>query len=270
MTGSKSSTVRTRWWIASALLALFILAVAFPFMWRSWVDHRYGRDIVAVADAMPTRVAIVFGARVYGDGRLSSMVRDRVDTAVELYQTGKVEKLLFSGDNRFDDYNEPADMMTYAAQRGVPVADMQPDYGGRRTYDTCYRAQSIFGVDQALLVTQRFHLPRALFTCTMLGVQVQGVAADRRTYGSASIQWSESRELPATLVALLDIVRRAPPPVMGEPIRFSRHEARLPILEASLRACCHSASLLPASTLWYDALDQNSAAARSEHCTHES
>ena len=182
------------------------------------MEQRFARDIVAVGDAAPTRVAIVFGARVYGEGRLSAMVRDRVDTAVELYNAGTVQKLLFSGDNRFADYNEPADMMTYAAQQGVPLADMQPDYGGRRTYDTCYRARSIFGVEQTLLITQRFHLPRALFTCTTLGMDVQGVAADRRVYGPASIQWSESRELPATVVALLDVVRRAPPPVMGDPI----------------------------------------------------
>jgi SanA protein len=210
--------MKRRGWIAVAFLALLLLGVAFPFVWRWRVETRYARDIVGVEDAVPTRVAIVFGARVYGDGRLSSMVRDRVDTAVELYNAGKVEKLLFSGDNRFADYNEPADMMTYAAQQGIPLTDMQPDYGGRRTYDTCYRAQSIFGVEEALLVTQAFHLPRALFTCSMLGVDVQGVAADRRTYAPASVQWSESREVPATFVALLDVVRRAPPPVMGDPI----------------------------------------------------
>ena len=210
--------MKTRWWVATALATLLILGVAFPFAWRFWVNHHYARNIVAVDAAATTRVAIVFGARVYGEGRLSSMVRDRVDTAVELYKAGKAQKLLFSGDNRFADYNEPADMMTYAAQQGVPPADMQPDYGGRRTYDTCYRAKSIFGVESALLVTQQFHLPRALFTCGMLGIDVQGVAADRRIYGPTSIQWSEAREVPATLVALLDVVRRTPPPVMGDPI----------------------------------------------------
>lgn len=210
--------MKTRWWIATALVALLVVGLAFPFLWRSWVKHQYGRAIVTVDEATPTRVAIVFGARVYGEGRLSSMVRDRVDTAVELYKAGKVQKLLFSGDNRVADYNEPADMMTYAAQQGVNPADMQPDYGGRRTYDTCYRAKSIFGVEEALLITQQFHLPRALFTCSMLGMEVEGVAADRRVYSPASIQWSASRELPATVIALLDVMRRAPPPVMGDPI----------------------------------------------------
>lgn len=211
-------TMRQSLLIAVGFVLLLVGLFAFPFLWRGWVERAYGAQIVAAEAVQPARVGIVFGARVYGNGRLSAMVRDRVDTAVALYQAGKVEKLLFSGDNSSAEYNEPADMMAYAAQQGVPLEDMQPDYGGRRTYDTCYRAQAIFAVEQAVLVTQQFHLPRALFTCSMLGMQVQGVAADRRIYHPRSIEWSESREVPATVVALLDVVRRAPPPIMGEPI----------------------------------------------------
>jgi SanA protein len=129
-------------------------------------------------------------------------LRDRVDTAIDLYRAGKVQKLLMSGDNQIAEYNEPADMMAYAITQGVPAQDIQPDYGGRRTYDTCYRAKSIFQVDAAILVTQQFHLPRALFTCRALGINAQGVVS----------------ELPALVVALVDVVRREPPPVMGEPI----------------------------------------------------
>ncbi len=204
--------------VGAAVALLLILAALFPFAWRGWVEWRYGTAIVPAEEATPRRVAIVFGARVYGDGRLSAMVRDRVDTAIDLYRAGKVEKLLVSGDNRFADYNEPADMMAYAIEHGIPAEDIQPDYGGRRTYDTCYRARAIFQVDAAVLVTQRFHLPRALFLCDAMGIDAQGVAADRRAYSPRSIQWSESREIPALLVALLDVVRAAPPPVMGEPI----------------------------------------------------
>lgn len=91
------------------------------------------------------------------------MFRDRVDTAIDLYKAGKVQKLLVSGDNRFANYNEPGAMMAYAIAHGVTPADIQPDYGGHRTYDTCYRAQAIFQVQEAILVTQAFHLPRALY-----------------------------------------------------------------------------------------------------------
>jgi SanA protein len=109
-------------------------------------------------------------------------------------------------------------MMAHALARGVPAAAIQPDYGGRRTYDSCYRAVEVFQVDQAILVTQEFHLPRALLLCDNLGMDVVGVVADRRDYAPRSIAWSEARELPALVGALVDLVRRAPPPILGDPI----------------------------------------------------
>jgi SanA protein len=146
------------------------------------------------------------------------MLRDRVETAVALYKAGKVDKLLLSGDNRFDDYDEPGRMRDYARSLGVPDADLQPDYAGRRTYDTCYRARAVFKLDSAVLVTQEFHLPRALFTCEALGLDVVGVAADRQSYSRRSVAWSTLREIPALTLALVDVVRQEPPPVLGDPI----------------------------------------------------
>lgn len=204
-------------WAGAFALAL-VVAASLPFVWRGWVNWRYANDIYSVESVPQRRIAIVFGARVYGNGRLSAMVRDRVDTAIDLYNQGKVDKLLFSGDNSIASYNEPADMMAYAIAQGVDPAAIQPDYGGRRTYDSCYRAAHIFQVDEAILVTQRFHLPRALLLCSALGIDSSGVAADRHVYGARSIAWSESREVPALVVALVDLVRRAPPPILGDPI----------------------------------------------------
>ena len=172
----------------------------------------------AVDNPQHARVAIVFGARVYGSGRLSAMLRDRVDTAIALYEAGVVDKLLLSGDNSVAEYDEPGAMMAHAIAAGVPVDDIQPDYGGRRTYDSCYRAGAVFQVEKAILVTQEFHLPRALLLCNTLGVEARGVIADRRVYDPRSIAWSETRELPALMVAFWDLLRRAPPPVLGEPI----------------------------------------------------
>jgi len=106
------------------------------------------------------RVAIVFGAGLQRDGTPSAVLRDRVATAASLYFEGKVQKLLMSGDNRFLDYNEPGSMKAYAISLGVPGEDIVLDYAGRRTYDTCYRAREIFGLDEAILVTQTYHLPR--------------------------------------------------------------------------------------------------------------
>jgi SanA protein len=199
-------------------LAGLVGVTVFPFLWQRWVTWRYSQLIYTVETVPPERVAIVFGARIYPDGRVSSMLGDRVETAVQLYLEGKVDKLLLSGDNRFQDYDEPGRMMDYALARGVAVEDIQPDYAGRRTYDTCYRASEIFGLDSAILVTQDFHLPRALFTCDRLGLDVVGVAADRQTYSRRSVAWSTLREIPALLVALADVIRQAPPPVLGDPI----------------------------------------------------
>jgi SanA protein len=187
-------------------------------LWPWLVDRYYSRFIYTPDKVPAKRVAIVFGARVYNDGRLSSMLQDRVETAVQLYRAGKVQKLLLSGDNRFVDYDEPGRMRAYALSRGVPAEDIQPDYAGRRTYDTCYRAKAIFQIDSAVLITQDFHLPRALFTCRNLGLEAVGVNADIQPYTAMSLRWSEVREFLATIMALVDVIRRQPAPVLGEPI----------------------------------------------------
>jgi SanA protein len=158
----------------------------------------------------------VFGAAVYGNERLSPILRDRMDTAVSLYHDGKIEKILVSGDNSTDTYDEPSAMMEYAIAQGISPDDIQPDYGGRRTYDTCYRAREIFQLDSAILVTQEFHLPRAIFTCRRLGIDAVGVSADLRPYRAA--RFYEVRETLATAVALWDTVRQLPAPVLGDPI----------------------------------------------------
>jgi len=202
--------------IGAALLVVAFLGIT--WLWPAWVDSQYAATIVPVTAAPSERVAIVFGARVYTSGRLSGMLRDRVDTAIELYKAGKVQKLLLSGDNQFAEYNEPGAMMEYAIAQGIPAEDIQPDYGGRRTYDSCYRAKQVFQVESAILVTQRFHLPRALFLCEHLGIEAVGVVADRRPYDPRSVAYSETREIPALAVALFDVIRRAPPPVLGAPI----------------------------------------------------
>lgn len=210
--------MRNPYLILGAFLLLLFLALIFPFAWQRWVNWRYEDRLYTVETAPHHRVAIVFGARVYSSGRLSAMLRDRVDTAVELYHAGKVDKLLVTGDNSSAEYDEPGAMMAHAIAQGVDPDDIQPDYGGRRTYDSCYRASHVFQVTDAVLVTQAFHLPRALFLCTSLGLEGSGVAADRRRYDPRSIAWSEMREVPALVVALTDLIRGDPPPVLGDPI----------------------------------------------------
>jgi SanA protein len=162
-------------------------------------------------------VAIVFGAGLWRDGSPTPVLKDRITTAVELYFNGKVQKILLSGDNSHSDYNEPKAMHDYARSLGVPEEAMVLDYAGRRTYDTCYRARAIFGVREAILVTQEFHLPRTLYTCFAIGIKVVGVASDNQDYRRSSLVWWNLRELPATLTALLQVHLTHPLPILGNP-----------------------------------------------------
>ena len=199
--------------IGIGLAVALLGAGAATAIW-AYVQWRYDRLIWADMNAVPARpVAIVFGAGIRPDGGLSPMLRDRMDTAMDLYRAGLVQKLLVSGDNRFVDYDEPGRMYDYAIAHGLPPEVVVRDYAGRRTYDTCYRAPAVFGVTRAILVTQRFHLPRALFTCRNLGVDAVGFSADRRTYFSNP--YYRLRDAFASVLAWWDVAIARPTPVLG-------------------------------------------------------
>jgi len=207
------------------MLSVFILIVIIigilAFILPRLLTGVYARSRVnSVGDAPETPVAIVFGAGLWRDGTPTPVLRDRVATAVDLYLNGKVEKLLMSGDNRVHTYNEPGAMRDHAISLGVPAEDIVLDYAGWRTYDTCYRARHIFGVQDATLITQSFHLPRAIYTCNNLGVTANGVTADRRVYRRGSRIYWNLREVFATLVAMWEVHITHPLPVLGkqEPI----------------------------------------------------
>lgn len=202
------------WWLVGSV-GLVTAGLLAP---RLYTELMYRTHITTAEAAPQQRVAIVFGAGLWRDGRPAPVLYDRVTTAVALYQQGKVQKLLLSGDNRFEDYNEPQAMRQTALDLGVPDEALVLDYAGRSTYDTCYRAQAIFGVTEALLVTQNFHLPRALFVCDALGINAQGVLADQRTYRRSSLAYWNFREIFATANAWWDVTVAHPTPVLGEPL----------------------------------------------------
>ena len=144
------------------------------------------------------------------------ILRDRVETAAQLYFAGKVEKLLMSGADRFGGHSEPEAMQQYAMTLGVPSGAIMLDDGGRRTYDTCYRAKNVFGLDSAILVTQGWHLPRALFLCNALGLRAAGVEAANRRYWPVMLLIWNVREQIATVGALVDVYVSRPLPGFGE------------------------------------------------------
>ena len=196
----------------AAWLAALLFLSATATIWglaRLVVRAEQGR-IFAVAEAPPRQVALVFGAGVFPDGALSAPLADRVSVAVALYHQGKVRKLLMSGDNSRRTYDESTAMKQYAVSLGVPAEDVVLDYAGFHTYDSCYRAQAVFDIRSAVLVTQRFHLARALFTCTGLGVDAVGVAADQQRYQRAL--WYRVREELARARAYLQVRLTRPKP----------------------------------------------------------
>ncbi len=168
-----------------------------------------------VEDIQPAPVALVFGAGLKRDGTPSDALKDRVLTAVELYQAKKVQKLLMSGDNSIQSYDEVTAMKELAIEYGVLAEDIVLDYAGFDTYDSCYRAEAIFGVTNTIAVSQEFHLPRILFTCEHRGITTQGLIADKRIYRDTTRL--KIRERLAQIKAWIEVVITQPEPrFLGE------------------------------------------------------
>ena len=172
-----TATRRRRWWRRVGLVAAAaFLAVVLPSL---AVGLFHPGDVTTAAAAPAAPVAIVFGAGLAQGQVPSRILAERLDAAIALYRAGKVPRLLLSGDNSDRYHDETGAMTKYARAQGIPESDLIADDFGVSTYDTCWRARHVFGVERAVLVTQRFHLPRALFLANALGVDAEGVAADR-------------------------------------------------------------------------------------------
>jgi SanA protein len=182
------------------LILVPLLALLVPRWWAVW---RTASAILPLDRAPVSSAAIVFGAGLRRDGQPTTVLADRVATAADLFHARRVSRLVLSGTVR-PGYNEPASMRALALQLGVPNEAISIDPSGSRTFDTCLHARQTFGSASVTLVTQAYHLPRALITCLGLGVEAHGVAADRRTYQPTAQAFWVLREYPATLVALAD------------------------------------------------------------------
>jgi SanA protein len=197
------------------LLIVTALAVVLPLGMRA-ATALWSRGYIYSVETVPERrAALVFGARIYRNGRPSAMLADRVAAAADLYHRGKVEFLLMTGDGRApSEYDEPDSMRRFALELGVPDTAILLDKAGNRTYDSCYRAKTLYGVADAVVVTQNFHLDRTLMTCRALGIDAVGVAADYQRpwgYSRYSLTYSRLREIPATVTAALDLLTRPEP-----------------------------------------------------------
>lgn len=201
-------------WTTAVLLALCALVVlANTAVLRSG----NARVRASIDELAPAPVAIVLGAAVKRDGTPSHALEDRLQQALELYRAGKVKKLLLSGDHGAAHYDETNTMRRWMQERGVPGEDLFCDHAGFSTYDTFARAKCIFGVERAIVVTQRFHLARALYTAQEFGIDAQGTPCDRRTYRKGA--WFEVRELGSRTKACIQAGWLKPDPqLLGPPI----------------------------------------------------
>ena len=136
---------------------------------------------------------MVLGAGVYSDGTPSPMLKDRLDTGIALYKAGAAPKLLLSGDDGQVEYNEVDAMLNYVSERGIPKEDIFLDHAGFSTYESVYRANYIFRVKRMIVVTQTYHLFRALYGCNRMGIDALGVGADQDRYVGSKMR--ELREV---------------------------------------------------------------------------
>ena len=169
-----------------------------------------------VEELTSTYTALVLGASVRRNGELSTMLRDRVESALLLYNKGKIKRFLVSGDNRTTNYNEPVAMKKYLLERGVPEEDIFMDFAGFDTYDSVYRASYIFEVDSAIVVSQRFHLPRAVYIARSMGLNFYGYNGDRREYELESR--NRFREVAANVKAWIELLINKEPHFKGDKI----------------------------------------------------
>lgn len=162
---------------------------------------------------------IVLGCKVKEDGRPSDMLRDRVERGIELYNSGAAPKILMSGDHGRKTYNEVGTMKQYAIDAGVPSADIFMDHAGFSTYDTVYRAKAVFGAKRVVIVTQKYHLYRALYIAKSLGLDAVGVDSDLESYRGQLKR--DIREILARCKDFATSVLKPQPKYLGEVIPLS-------------------------------------------------
>lgn len=176
-----------------------------------WV-YREGASLVVEEEAAkPADAILVLGSKVYPGGRPSDVLRDRLETALRLYRAGRAPTVLVTGDHAEPEYDEPGAMRDWLVAHGVPAASVVLDGAGLDTYSSMVRAKQTYGFSSIVVVTQRFHLPRALYLASRSGLACEGVVADARRYRKAGFY--QVRELASRVRAFLDVQRKRTVPL---------------------------------------------------------
>ncbi len=194
--------------LSVALLNLYVITKADDYIVTAEEAKKIGADCI-----------IVLGALVYGDDELSDILEHRVMTAVSLYKDGVSDRILMSGDNSRESYNEVRAMKLYAVSKGVEADDVFMDKAGFSTYETMYRAKEIYKAQRVIIVTQEFHISRAIYLARSLGLEAYGVTSDLGKYKSES--YNNLRELAARVKAVYSAVVQPEPKYLGDAIPIS-------------------------------------------------
>lgn len=209
--------------IKKFLLSLIILCLTALFVVlltnSNVTDETEKLIFTELKDVPKTKVAIIFGAGINGD-QPSRYLKDRLDAGISLYKNNKVDKILLSGDNGRDEYDELSVMKLYCQKNGVDTTKIYIDYAGFDSYSTMYRAKHIFYVDTAILVSQKYHLNRCIYLGDKLGIKSFGYSADRGVY--SGYKYYASREKLSVSKAVLDVIRNRRPKYLGEPVDINK------------------------------------------------
>ena len=174
----------------------------------------------AAAEGFGADAVVVLGASVLPDGSPSGILQDRLDDGIALYFAGVAPKIIMSGDNGTESYNEVKAMKDYAVAKGVPSEDVFCDHAGFSTYESMYRATHVFGAERIVVATQTYHLYRALYAAQGLGIEAIGVASDYHDYAGQPM--FDAREVPARTKDFFKTMFQVPSTFVGDPISLNQ------------------------------------------------
>ena len=213
--GLKKMLIKIFLWILFICLVTLLAVVGINL----YITNSVSENIISLEDAkdMDTDCIIVLGAGVRKDGSPTNMLEDRIIIGDRLYKDNAAGKILMSGDHGRENYDEVNTMKNYAINEGVPSEDIFMDHAGFETYDSMYRAKEIFGAKKVIIVTQKYHLYRALYIAKSLGLDAYGVSSDLRYYSKKMIYW-QFREYIARIKAFGKCITRPEPKYLGDKI----------------------------------------------------
>lgn len=186
--------IQKKWFLISSILVIVLFTTIISI--SQYVKVTGMSSIIEAKDAEEVDAILILGARVFSNGDVSLMLKDRLTVGYELYEQKCSDKIIVSGDHGTKNYDEVNTMKAYLLDRGVPAEDVFMDHAGFSTYESIYRVRDIFQVNKVIIVTQEYHLMRALFIAKQLGLEAYGVASDIHVYNGVMLK-SEIREIAA-------------------------------------------------------------------------